>query len=210
MEIRQQKILEGQDKLRDELKALRELTQREFTNAFRREQANIDAHCPNVFILRSNDKWRILGKTLEMQLYCQAPGCWHPLPEGGKYEIKNPAQWLKTMTPYICKLVEVLRYAAPLIGPWLGSDNSSRYQEIFRQDIDLMKELSDKLLDNHSALENAKEPTHLQGATLRALRRLLNQQDPQQYWGGLKKVVTPEGHYLWLCEYHVKHPTPNP
>ncbi|HAG85135.1 MAG TPA: GTPase [Cyanobacteria bacterium UBA12227] len=49
-------IVEGQDTILDELKNLRELTQREFTNAFRREQAKIDSHCPNVFVLRPRDR----------------------------------------------------------------------------------------------------------------------------------------------------------
>jgi internalin A len=28
--------------------------------------------------------------------------------------------------------------------------------------------------------------------------------DEKQEWGGLEKVMTPEGHYLWLCEYHAE------
>jgi internalin A len=48
------------------------------------------------------------------------------------------------------------------------------------------------------------EPEFLQGAALHVLRHLLDEQDPQQHWGGLKKVLTPEGHYLWLCEYHAR------
>jgi internalin A len=47
-------------------------------------------------------------------------------------------------------------------------------------------------------------PEELQGAALRALRKLLDKKDPQQHWGGLKKILTPEGHYLWLCDYHAK------
>jgi internalin A len=42
------------------------------------------------------------------------------------------------------------------------------------------------------------------GAALRALSILLEQQDPQRAWGGLKKILTPEGPYYWLCEHHVK------
>jgi len=45
------------------------------------------------------------------------------------------------------------------------------------------------------------------GAALRALRQLLDEKDPGQHWGGLKKVLTPEGHYLWLCEYHAEEYT---
>jgi len=33
-----------------------------------------------------------------------------------------------------------------------------------------------------------------EGETLRALRKLLDEVDPKQNWGGLKKILTPEGH----------------
>ena len=210
----QEKILVGQEKILSELGELRELTQREFTQAFRREQASIDVHCPNVFVLREKGKeerskggWfkAIAGQTFELQLYCQAPGCWHPTQEGGLYEIEEPAQWLKEIAPYLTKLVGVLRYAVPLIGPWLANINPQEYEELFRQDIELMKELVDNLPVHQDADNLASmEPERVQGAALRVLRYLLDKKDPQQQWGGLKKVLTPEGHYLWLCEYHAR------
>jgi len=210
----QEKILVGQEKILSELGELRELTQREFTQAFRREQASIDVHCPNVFVLREKGKeerskggWfkAIAGQTFDLQLYCQAPGCWHPTQEGGLYEIEEPAQWLKEIAPYLTKLVGVLRYAVPLIGPWLANINPQEYEELFRQDIELMKELVDNLPVHQDADNLASmEPERVQGAALRVLRYLLDKKDPQQQWGGLKKVLTPEGHYLWLCEYHAR------
>ncbi len=42
------------------------------------------------------------------------------------------------------------------------------------------------------------------GAALRALRELLDEKDPKHHWGGLKKVLPPEVHYLWLCDHHAK------
>ncbi len=210
-------ILAGQEKILSELNELRELTQREFINAFRREQASIDAHCPNVFVLRpqkgkgerGKGRWlkTITGQTLELQLYCQAPGCWHPTQEGGLYQIEEPAQWLKEIAPYLSKLVAVLKYAVPLIGPWLEAISQQEYEQLFQQDIELMKELAnwpDIKEADESALADTKEPERVQGAALRVLRYLLDKKDPQQHWGGLKKVLTPEGHYLWLCEYHAR------
>ncbi len=44
----------------------------------------------------------------------------------------------------------------------------------------------------------------IEGMELRAIRKLLDEEDKSQEWGGLKKVLTPEGHYLWLCEEHAK------
>jgi hypothetical protein len=207
-------VLEGQDAILDELKNLLELTQRGFTNEFRREQAKIDSHCPNVFALRPRDgkRWKkaTVGKKLDLQLYCQAPGCWHPTQEGGLYQIDEPAKWLRVTAPYIRRLVGVLKYAAPLIGPWVGFLNEQDYEKLFKNDIELMKEMAAKLpdikdsedLELASTVCDVADPECAEGAALRALRQLLDEKDPQQHWGGLKKVLTPEGHYLWLCDHH--------
>jgi internalin A len=196
----EQHIDQSQQHILNEVTELRKLTQREFTQAYRREQANIEAHCPNVFVLRPRDKkqWlkTLTGQTLELQLYCQAPGCWHPTLEGGLYEITDTAPWLKTLAPYLNRLIGVLKYATPLIGPWVGEINPADYEKLIRRDIETMKELAQQLPDT--------EPEHIQGAALRTLRHLLDENDPQQHWGGLKKVLTPEGHYLWLCQYHAR------
>jgi len=141
----------------------------------------------------------MIGQTLELQLYCQAPGCWHPTKEGGIYEIEEPAEWLKTIAPYLKRLIGILKYAVPLIGVWVDEEiKTLDYEKSFRRDIETTQALAKQMPNNQADSE------HLQGAALRALRHLLDEQDSQQDWGGLKKVLTPEGHYLWLCEYHAR------
>ncbi|MEK7328842.1 MAG: hypothetical protein AAB217_26660, partial [Chloroflexota bacterium] len=62
----------------------------------------------------------------------------------------------------------------------------------------------------HPDLELAERIVHdagaerIEGAALRALRGLLDEKDKSQEWGGLRKVLTPEGHYLWLCDHHAQ------
>ena len=144
-----------------------------------------------------------------MQLYCQAPGGWHPTAEGGQYTIDDPAGWIRVTAPYLGKLVAVLEYAAPVIGPWVAVADPV-YNDLFKNDIKLMTELIKKLpevkgdpaLDWVEPVGQRSEPERIGGAALRALRQLLDDKDPQQHWGGLRKVLTPEGHYLWLCEHH--------
>ncbi|MEH2146278.1 COR domain-containing protein [Nostoc sp.] len=204
------------DEIQNKADNLLELTQREFTKDFRRQQAIIDSHCPNIFVLRPHDakawKKNLVGQKLYLQLYCQEPGCWHPTQEGGLYEINEPAKWLRETAPYISRLFSVLRYAAPIVGPFVSLLNEQEYEKVFKNDLEFTKELAAKLpeLKESEDLELADkiargedlDPEPADGAALRALRQLLDKKDPQHHWGGLKKVLTPEGHYLWLCEHH--------
>jgi small GTP-binding protein len=197
--------------VRDDLQELRELVQREFINTFRREQAKVDSQCPNVFILRPREtnRWlkAIKGQKMELQLYCQAPGLWHPALEGGLYEIDQPAPWLRAIAPYVKGMVSVLKYAAPLVAPGL-SISLPEYAKQFENEIKLMEELVDKMPeiedtpDIAMSLEQAEHPERTGGASLRALRLLLEEKDPTRHWGGLQLVPTPEGHYFWLCKQH--------
>ena len=44
-----------------------------------------------------------------------------------------------------------------------------------------------------------------EGVSLLELRRMLDENAPKwQATCGLRKVLTPENHYLWLCEEHAK------
>jgi len=203
-------VVEGQEEIMAELSALRELAQREFTNIYRREQSVIDSHCPNVFALRVRDKTITGSQKLELQLYCQAPGYWHPTAQGGQYTVDDPANWIKAVAPYLRKLVTVLKYAAPLAGPWVAWAWPA-YEKMFKNDIKLTTELVKKLPDFEGreaglieTVGDPRGPGRASGAALRALRQLLDDKDPDHHWGGLKKVLTPEGHYLWLCEYHAQ------
>ena len=218
------KMSQGDNNIQAKLTELGELTQREFLKSFRIEQAKIESHCPNIFVLRPRDSknWQrtVFGQKLDLQLYCQAPGCWHPTQEGGLYSIDDPAQWLQTMAPYVRNLVKVLKFATPFVGPWVRVLNPNEFDDLFKNDMELMKQLGERLPEIEGSREfelsggigkgssQNIDPEYLQGANLRGLHELLKEKDPQQHWGGLKKVLTPEGHYLWLCEYHAQQYKP--
>ena len=198
------------------------LLQREFLKIYNTEQALIESHCPNVFLLRphSSDDWRsvltrISGAKIELNLCCQAPGCWHQTTSGGQYIISQPHEWLVRMAPYVKGLVNVLKYVTPFVAPGLGitlPKIDDEFKEQFKITEELVKHLPDVQQDepfNSSSLDGNVEhgnglisPNRVEGAALRFLRAFLDEQDPKQQWGGLRKVLTPEGHYLWLCEEH--------
>src|SRR5262245_28834839 len=90
----QRRISTRLEKMEVVMTELNEMTQREFTKLFNREQSRLESFCPNIFILRPTTKERLitgliqpvvsgtakslLRERMELQLYCQAPGCWHP------------------------------------------------------------------------------------------------------------------------------------
>ena len=196
-----------------DIRELTALAQREFTTAFRREQSRVESACPNVFVLVPSDSRRwmsgILTQRMDLQLYCNAPGEWHPTSDGGRYQVDRPGEWLAKAAPYLSRLVSVLKYTAPLAGPWLGVA-APDFDAMFKNQLTLMNQLVAALPDlveqpQHRARGGVDDPSEAQrsvGASLRALRELLDQKDPQHRWGGLRKVLTPEHHYLWLCDYH--------
>ena len=73
-----------------------------------------------------------------------------------------------------------------------------------------------RIMDHKPALQDGRDlhvaetagehgdPQRIGGAALRAVRELLHAKDPDHVWGGLQKVLTPEGHYLWLCKHHAE------
>lgn len=198
---------------------LRELLQREFLRQFRRDQQFPESQCPNVFALRPDDRgmWtKDLDQTrINLQLYCQAPGQWHPTstpeqPKNGLYTIDVPKKWLQAMAPHMRRLVKVFKYASPLVSPVLGKTLPD-IAEAVKADVGLMNALVTKLPDIMDSPEfrwqddrHEDEIERLSGSALRSLRHFLDEKDPQQHWGGLKRILTPEGDYLWLCEKHAR------
>ncbi|MCZ6651887.1 MAG: leucine-rich repeat domain-containing protein [Planctomycetota bacterium] len=205
----------------DEIGDLRELTQRQFLTLFNAEQRLEESHCPRVFSLRPREleTWPRLRKNLfgtqwELQLYCEAPGCWHPATKGkkkGKYRIPEPAKWQTTLAPWVKHLVTVFKYTAPLVNPVLGVA-SPAIAQVLVNDVELMNALVDKFPDvkadrdlkHEHFLEESGKARREGGPSLRSLRQLLLELDRNQEWGGLRKRLTPEGHWLWLCKEHAE------
>ncbi|MCH8043954.1 MAG: leucine-rich repeat domain-containing protein [Planctomycetes bacterium] len=195
---------------------LRELTQRQFTYQFNRDQRLEESHCPRVFSLRPQQqkRWpklkdKLFDKKWTLQLYCEEPGCWHPAPGGGEYTIDEPAEWKGTLVPYVGRLVKAFKYSAPLVAARFAFFNPA-LAVLLADDVELMTELVKKLpevkadrdLKAEYGLEVGDRARVEAGSLLGSLRELLVELGATPDWGGLKKTRTPEGHWLWLCKEH--------
>ena len=200
----QRKLLAGQEDLRAGQHELLELAQRQFLSAYNREKDRDFGECPYVFTLSSvsggKRSGRLMGERLQLHLYCQAPKCWHPVEKGGVYAIEDSADWLKRMAPYMSKLTGMMKTYIPLAAT-IGS-------AVLGPQSAIMAEASKLLPDIETETENILNQyrgeglSQTEGAALRALREFLHKADKKKYWGGLRRYVSKEGHYYWLCDKH--------
>lgn len=220
-------VLKNQAETRSELQSLREQTSREFTKQFAADQSKVDRCCPTIFTIQpgsgggrfSSLKQAVLGQKLELQLYCEHPGCCHPV-EQCRYELTDGARWLKSLSPHLNKLVTLLKVVAPLAGPTAGL-TAAIDNERWKAGLEFTKELAGQLphlsiadLDPDLAEGDrgrfdrlAEDPIAADDRQLWALRQFLKDREPDFERSGLGKgelqlVLTPEYHYLWLCPEH--------
>lgn len=228
-------------KLEEALGDLRYL-QRDLTNHYNALQRAEEASCPYLFVLRGgtfdSDLIGLFGPTgshgmidslretvwkrrVELQLYCQQPGCWHPVgyergkddPATGLYQIEVGSDFLKMAAPHLARVAKLFKLAQPLLGAWVSWAEPEKYAKQFKEDLERMKKFADQIgpavEDSHEAkrtgaLGDGRDPREANGAMLRALKRLLEEKDKTGAWGGLTRKLTKEGHYLWLCPSHAE------
>jgi len=192
-------------------KELIELVSRQFLQLFRSQQANTDSHCPNAFVLRQAGVLQTLSgehgersaidivRTAELQLLCQSPTGWHETETGGRYRLVSAGALIRGALPYMRHLTAILKFtlrAGPI---------TLDLQKHLGSELAFMNTCLDALAGDKSILGLDAADASLvtaEGPSLRMLRKLLDNLDPVQHWGGLRKVLTPEGHFLWLCEAH--------
>ena len=200
--------------LSSEVAELQQLTQRQFLSLSNSLQHYPETMTPRVFTLRAPEtkSWRVAVAGIwqhkwQLQLYCEAPGHWHPPgPDLGLYNITKLRQFFRgELGKWIKRMVGILKYAAPIAGPTIAYAFSD-INEVIKNDVKLMTALVKKFPEfakHDDAIEQIKEGK----VSLTPLRQLLMSLDPDLELGrigGLTKTRTPEGHYLWLCDHHRK------
>lgn len=211
-----EEIVENDRAQQETIQSLAVVVQRNFYQLFRAMQRHEETHCPSLFVLRPEGEksWtqHLLGQSVELHLVCEQPGEVHLTGESGRYTTKIQADWLGAIAPYLKQMLSILKAATPLLNATLGYAGAKPILEAMftSEDLALMGALADKLptieVDtDHLSLGARHGDETLEragGATLRLLRGLLDKLDVQHKWGGLQKVLTKEGDYLWLCEKH--------
>ncbi|MGW1889543.1 COR domain-containing protein [Streptomyces sp. NPDC002004] len=209
---RHAEALGGIDQARAEVSAMVSEQQRVFLGTLRREQSRQEVLCPSLVwvrrVSRRESGHRLLpGDVFQLHLCCEAPGEWHLLDGVEPYELPANSEFTKTVLPYVHGTLRALKYVVPVFGAALGAA-SEDLSKVMKDDLELMKALLDGLpedtrrrLDDSEARSMVRAADH---AEYRQMYALLKQLDPQENWGRLNKVTTPEGPTYWLCQEHAR------
>lgn len=189
-----------------------EQLKRDFTRLWNHQMSNLNAECPNIFIIMPGDRRHLHPKNLfntehTLYLLCQHAPQPHIVSGEAGYSITEAKEWFGKMAPWLKQLMDYLRYIPK------GKAIAEAYDE------DMLKQIETSLNVFEAALEvappiyeseeyerfNSSDRTwhyEVEGAALRALHRFLKQVDEQQHWCGLHKTLTNDGNIFWLCDEH--------
>ncbi|MEO0885761.1 MAG: GTPase, partial [Cyanobacteria bacterium J06648_10] len=213
-----EEITEGFNTQLQHYQELQAFFQRDVLQEIRAVQKQIESPCPTLFAIRPDgrspyDVRNITSQQFRLQLYCEHPGCLHPVQQGGLYTVDNPQQWLSTIGPHLKRITGIIKYVTPIIGPWVTLADAD-YAKLIKDDLTLTNDLAKILpsisytdedrdfIDSRSSQAPNRQTQRVSGSALRALHEFLKEKDKQKTWGHLSRVKTPEGDILWLCEHH--------
>ncbi|MFH1862041.1 MAG: hypothetical protein ABH878_04435, partial [bacterium] len=187
------------------------LAQRAYTKMFFTSQQYEHTACPSVFTLRPLGKGGgyVFNQNWELELYCEEPGCWHPTGKTGTYPITQPSLLVQEVGEQIRKLAKMLKYVSFVGYSWFSGAEAELKHTQKRHDlaVEFMSKIWAEEIANQRGDFDLRREQHMlkiEGADLHALRKFLEELDFKHTWGGLKRIFTPEGHYLWLCDRHAE------
>jgi len=176
---------------------------------------------PRLFTLRTREAGlspkQLFSQPLEIQLWCEAEGCQHPVTEkdNGVYLLDQPREWFVQIAPYTNFVLKVLATVAPIAAPAINTFFGPKTTETWKiaDQLDLASALVDKLPSeiktSDRTLSQGNFLSEPERSGILALHRFLNEEDPTQDRIGLHRVATYTGDFRWLCKNHYEAWQPN-
>ncbi len=176
---------------------------------------------PRLFTFRARDTGfslkPLLSRPLELQLWCEAEGCQHPVIESGKglYPVDIQHEWVKQVAPYANFALKVLATVAPIAAPAINTFFGPKTTETWgiADQLSLASAIVGKLPAKIETSDRGMTPGKMlsdpERSGILALHRFINEVDPTQEKLGLHRVATYTGDYRWLCKHHYDAWQPN-
>ena len=142
-----------------------------------------------------------------LTLWCEHPGYEHPW-EPATYNLDVPREWLTRIAPYVVLVFHALQLIVPLAGAVAVPALTTAQQGTAQAHLEIMKDIVADLPSTQETRVEDRPPettgqlTAAEGAALRAIRAIIFDYDHLRAFGGLRRVQTPAGDLLWVCETH--------
>ena len=142
-----------------------------------------------------------------LTLWCEHPGYEHPW-EPAAYNLDPPREWIAQVAPYAVLVFHALQLIVPLAGAVAIAALPTAQQAAAQTHLAVMQAVLADLpataetRAEDSLGESTGQLTAAEGAALRALRAVVFEHDPLRAFGGLRRIQTPAGDLLWVCEHH--------
>ncbi|HYN89198.1 MAG TPA: COR domain-containing protein, partial [Ardenticatenaceae bacterium] len=186
---------------------------RNFSRLWNAQMAQLEAECPNVFVLMPGGRAalhpkNVLGTQYTLYLLCQHPVGPHIVGGEPGYNVTIPKEWWAQTAPWLKKLLDYLRYIPK------GKAFVEAYDEALYKEVEAGIKVLEAALSLAPSLEGeppAGQPSERsrfgavtsEGPALRGFYTFLKELDKHERWCGLTKILTNDGNLLWLCREHL-------
>jgi hypothetical protein len=114
------------------------------------------------------------------------------------------------IAPWLNLLATFLKFGVPLAGKSLEVVLSEVDVKNWEHTISLLEEITQDIpklptfesIDRGITSPALRGEQEMVGPALRVLQSYLETVDRQKFWGDLHRMLTPDGHILWLCASH--------
>ena len=168
--------------------------------------------CPRLFTLAPSPSPGVKRALVHqdhyrLTLWCEHPGYEHPW-EPAAYDLDLPKEWLARVAPYAVLVFRTLQLIVPLAGAVAIAALPTAQQSSAQTHLEIMQAIVTDLPTTKATRAQASpagstgQLTAAEGAALRAIRAIIFEHDHLRSFGGLRRVQTPAGDLLWVCENH--------
>ena len=214
--LRRLSILQQKDDLLlQRISQLSEWNIRNFTRLWNLEMSRMESECPNTFFLIPDQntpfnpkQW--ISNSYRLFLVCQHPSGPHIVDEQEGYELKVAKGWWINVAPWLKYIIIFLKFGVPFgdaLGPIIDNLNFKGVEDQIKLLEHITENLPEIVVDSDQLSDSDKgqyTEEQLVGPALRGLHSFLDTVDKEHHWGGLQRVVTPDGNILWLCAKHAR------
>jgi internalin A len=194
----------------------------EIAETVRRVQRVVSAEitdCPHLFTLEKNPQTGLKRGLIHqhhyrLTLWCEHPEHWHPW-EPATYELSPSKEWFIKVSQYLTLVFGALKLIVPLAGSIAVAslpheqmtDAQARLEVMNAVVADLPKDL-DRKPEISGITDITSQLSAAEGQGLHALRAILFEHDRLKTFGGMRRVQTSSGDFIWVCPDHYREYDP--